>query len=78
MTADRLSLRISPDNPDHHLWNNNGTWFLHYTVHRPDFTAARVRRSLNTKCIAQAREHRDRFFAHEGVAGARMPQPELS
>ncbi|HTX64517.1 MAG TPA: hypothetical protein VMD31_01985 [Opitutaceae bacterium] len=65
MSATAL-LRIRPcaANPNHHLWNNHGTWFLHYTVHPTPFTKARVRRSLGTTQLAQARERRDAFFAH--------------
>ena len=58
------SLRISEANPNHHLWNNNGTWFLHYTVHPTPFTKERIRRSLGTKDLKVARERRDAFFAH--------------
>ena len=56
------SLRISEANPNHHLWNNNGTWFLHYTVYPTPFTKERIRRSLGTKDVKTAREHRDSFF----------------
>ena len=56
------SLRISEGNPNHHLWNNNGTWFLHYTVYPTPFTKERVRRSLGTKDVKTARERRDVFF----------------
>ncbi len=55
-------IRIRPDNPNHHLWNNHGTWFLHYTVHPTPLTKERVRRSLGTKDIAVARRRRDAFF----------------
>lgn len=58
------SLRISEANPNHHLWNNNGTWFLHYTVYPTPFTKERIRRSLGTKDVKLARERRDQFFAH--------------
>ena len=58
------SLRISQGNPNHHLWNNNGTWFLHYTVYPTPFTKERVRRSLGTKCVETARDRRDQFFGH--------------
>ncbi len=58
------SLRISEANPNHHLWNNNGTWFLHYTVYPTPFTKERVRRSLGTKCVTTARDRRDQFFGH--------------
>ncbi|MDB6166796.1 MAG: hypothetical protein JWQ83_1936 [Lacunisphaera sp.] len=58
------SLRISEANPNHHLWNNNGTWFLHYTVYPTPFTKERIRRSLGTKDVTTARERRDNFFTH--------------
>ena len=57
-------IRVHPENPNHHLWNNHGTWFLHYTIHPTAFTKERVRRSLGTKDLALARERRDSFFAH--------------
>ena len=58
------ALRLNPENPNHHLWNNNGTWFLHYTVYPTPFTKERIRRSLGTKDVATARERRDNFFIH--------------
>jgi flagellar hook-associated protein FlgK len=36
-------------NPDHHIWNNHGTWWCHFTVHHSDYTAERVRVSLRTR-----------------------------
>lgn len=62
----RLRIRVSPENPDHHLWNNHGTWFIHYTVHPTPFTKERVRRSLGTRILATARERRDAIFARWG------------
>ncbi len=56
------SLRISEENPNHHLWNNNGTWFLHYTIYPTPFTKERIRRSLGTKDVKIARDRRDQFF----------------
>jgi hypothetical protein len=56
-------IRISPSNPDHHLWNNHGTWYLHYTVYPTPLTKQRVRRSLSTKSLTVARRRRDLFFA---------------
>ncbi|MDD2764477.1 MAG: hypothetical protein PHE83_10935 [Opitutaceae bacterium] len=60
----RLRVRVRAENPNHHLWNNHGTWFIHYTVHPTPFTKERVRRSLGTPLLAAARERRDAFFAH--------------
>jgi hypothetical protein len=50
--------------------NNNGTWWCHYTVHRPDFTKHRIRVSLQTSSRRIARAKRDRRFA-EFTKGAR-------
>jgi hypothetical protein len=61
-----IGIRIRPENPNHHLWNNHGTWFLHYTVHPTPLTKERVRRSLGTKDLATARRNRDAFFASVG------------
>jgi hypothetical protein len=53
------SIRIPPSGNNHHLWNNHGTWWCHFTVHRPDFTKQRVRRSTGTHRIDEARQIRD-------------------
>lgn len=55
----KLSIRVSEANPLHHLWNNNGTWWLHYTEHLADFTKRRVRRSLRTADLELAIRRRD-------------------
>ena len=57
-----LSLRAHPRNPNHHLWWNNGTWWLHATVHRPDYTKQRLRVPLETKNIHRARTQRDNLL----------------
>ena len=59
----RTSVRVRRANLNHHLWNNNGTWYLHYTMHPTPLTKSRVRVSLGTKSIETAREKRDAFFA---------------
>jgi hypothetical protein len=56
------ALRINRANADHHLWNNNGTWFVHYTIHPNVLTKQRVRRSLRTKSLREARQKRDRLL----------------
>jgi hypothetical protein len=62
--ASLSGIRVRAENENHHLWNNHGTWFLHYTIHPTPFTKERIRRSLGTKDIQVARERRDAFFAH--------------
>ena len=64
--AGGLGIRVNPDNPDHHLWNNNGTWFVHYTVYPTPATAERVRRTLGTKNLETARRRRDSLFTRLG------------
>jgi hypothetical protein len=64
-----LSVRVNRENPDHHLWNNNGTWWCHFTVHLPDYTKTRVRRSLQTIDVLTARSRRDQLFQTLRFAG---------
>ena len=59
MSHASLAIRTDHANRNHHLWNNNGTWFIHYTVHPDQFTAERVRVSLKTRDIHRARLERD-------------------
>ncbi|HEX2854778.1 MAG TPA: hypothetical protein VHO24_16215 [Opitutaceae bacterium] len=62
-----LGVRLRAANPNHHLWNNHGTWFLHYTFYPTPLTKGRVRRSLGTKDLKIARQRRDIFFARSGI-----------
>lgn len=57
--APQLALRTNLRNANHHLWNNNGTWWIHYTIHPDAYTKARVRRSLQTRDLATAIRRRD-------------------
>jgi hypothetical protein len=57
-----LSIRTT-SNPFHHLWNNNGTWWCHYTEHLPDFTKRRIRKSLHTSDSGIARVLRDSILS---------------
>ena len=53
------SVRIGSGNPDHHLYNNNGVWWLHYTSYPGPATSKRIRRSLKTRDVTLARHQRD-------------------
>lgn len=59
----QLAVRYPKTHPTHHLWNNNGTWWCHYTVHLPDFTKRRIRRSLQTRDLATACDLRDQLLS---------------
>ena len=58
MKTSKIITRTS-GNPNHHLWNNHGTWWLHYTEHRHDYTKHRVRLNLHTHNLRVARVIRD-------------------
>ncbi len=59
MYEGKLAVRVNRANPNHHLWNNNGTWFVPYTRHEPGFIKVRCRHSLGTKSLKAARQSRD-------------------
>ena len=56
-------IRIDLDNPDHHIWDNNGTLWLNYVVYPTRATAERRRVSLKTKLLEEARSRRDEIFS---------------
>jgi hypothetical protein len=60
-------------NPNHNIWNNNGTWWAHYTVHNDDYTKQRVRVSLGTDDIAIARALRDFIMQATPQITSRLP-----
>jgi hypothetical protein len=70
MNSSKIVLRINAANPNHHLWNNNGTWFVHYTIHPTPLTKQRVRNSLRTKNLIQARVRRDELLFNGARANA--------
>jgi hypothetical protein len=47
-----------PD-PNHHLWRNGRLWWVAFTVHLPGWKKDRVRVSLGTSDVAEARRRRD-------------------
>lgn len=53
------SIRIQSTNRNHHLYNNNGVWWLHYTSYPTPATSKRIRRSLKTRDVSLARQQRD-------------------
>ena len=47
--------------PNHHLTNNNGTWWCQITIHQGPFSR-RLRFSLGTGNLERARALRDQVF----------------
>ena len=64
-----LAIRTNPENDNHHLWNNHGTWYVHYTVYPTPFTAERIRQSLKTRDLHTARRLRDELFQRIELSG---------
>jgi hypothetical protein len=62
MPQGHLSSRNCTAGDQHHLWNNNGTWWVHYTLHFGD-RKRRIRRSLKTRLLEEAIRGRDDLFA---------------
>jgi hypothetical protein len=48
--------------PDHHLWRNGRLWWVAFTVHLPGWQKERVRVSLGTADLAEARRRRDQLL----------------
>ena len=48
--------------PDHQLWDNNGTFWAHYSVTRVRGRSKRLRVSLRTKDRKLARQRRDQLL----------------
>jgi hypothetical protein len=66
------SLRTDKSNDTHHLWCNNGTWWIHYTIHF-GHRARRIRKSLRTRSLQEARASRDAHLAAVQAYGEPVP-----
>ncbi len=83
MPIARLSIRPTPGNRLHNLWCNNGSWWVHYTLHW-DGRKRRIRRSLGTRNVEEAVRLRDRLFSRIEAHGEEVsderprPRPLLS
>lgn len=49
-------------NPNHHLWRNGRLWWVAFTVIYDGWRQERVRRSLGTAELDEARRRRDELF----------------
>jgi hypothetical protein len=58
----QLAVRINPKNPVHHLFNNHGTWWCHFSVIENNLTQHRVRVNLKTRDLQRAQTKRDQIL----------------
>ncbi len=54
--------REPPASADHHLWRNGRLWWVAFTVHLPPWNKERVRLSLQTDDLDEARRRRDELL----------------
>ena len=73
MTIGYPSIRIDGANLLHHLWSNNGTWWVHYTLHFAG-RKRRIRRSLGTRHVDEAIRRRDELLARLARDGELVPE----
>ena len=65
---------------NHHLWKNGNVWWVAYTLHLPGWKKARLRQSLGTTDVEEARKRRDALFflwgkSEEGRLSLRFQPP---
>jgi hypothetical protein len=65
-----ISSRLDDVNPDHHLWRNGRFWWVAFTLIHDGWRQERVRRSLKTTDVAEARRRRDDIFGLYAHGGA--------
>jgi hypothetical protein len=62
-TKHHLATRRTDTNPNHHLMNNHGTWWIRFTLRSTEGTSKRPAYSLKTPDLETARRKRDRILA---------------
>jgi hypothetical protein len=58
-----VTAHLDDVNPDHHLWRNGRFWWVAFTLIHDGWRQERVRRSLKTADVSEARRRRDAIFA---------------
>ena len=53
---------LTAEDPDHHLWRNGRLWWIAFTIHLPGWQKERVRTSLGTADVVEARRRRDELL----------------
>jgi hypothetical protein len=65
--------RASETNPNHHLWKNGRLWWLAVTLLHDGWRQERVRQSLGTADVLEARRRRDLVLARFARPAACAP-----
>jgi hypothetical protein len=75
--APGIAIAQEASHPDHHLWRNGRLFWVAFTIHIDGWRVERIRRSLGTTDILEARRRRDALLAEfeskSGVALSLRP-----
>jgi hypothetical protein len=78
-SVELASSRAFATNPNHHLWRNGRLWWIAFTLIHDGWRQERVRQSLGTDNVLEARRRRDAIlslFAPVASDGCVDPEPE--
>jgi hypothetical protein len=87
VSVELATSRAFASNPNHHLWKNGRLWWIAFTLIHDGWRQERVRQSLGTDSLNEARQRRDAILAlfsnqpAEGCLdpdGCDEPQPEYA
>jgi hypothetical protein len=77
VSVELATSRAFANNPNHHLWKNGRLWWIAFTLIHDGWRQERVRQSLGTDSLKEARLRRDAILAlfTKGAEGAaRSPE----
>ena len=63
VSVELATSRAFANNPNHHLWKNGRLWWIAFTLIHDGWRQERVRQSLGTDNIKEARRRRDSILA---------------
>ena len=78
-SVELASSRAFASNPNHHLWKNGRLWWIAFTLIHDGWRQERVRQSLGTDNLLEARRRRDAILSLFGPASANGcidPEPD--
>ncbi len=78
-SVELASSRAFANNPNHHLWKNGRLWWIAFTLIHDGWRQERVRQSLGTDNLLEARRRRDAILSLFGAGtgdGCVDPEPE--
>jgi hypothetical protein len=63
VSVELATSRAFANNPNHHLWKNGRLWWIAFTLIHDGWRQERVRQSLGTDSLSEARARRDSMLA---------------